>query len=303
MSADDRPRAAATPTAPDAAAVPASPAPGSPAALAELRGRIDALDAEMHQLLVKRSEIIEALISVKGTDRPGAAFRPAREASMMHALVDRHRGRLPIVTVEHVWREIISTFTWLQQGYTVHVATGDAHETRDIARFYFGFTVPFVTTERPEEAIAAVGRSTSDLAVIRIGAVEGAWWSRLGIEAEPRIIGRLPFIDQPGRPVATPAVVISMALKDPVAPEIAVFSTTGPADAAARARLAAAGIDVIAHAGLASGATALLVAVDTGAGDADPAAVAAAAAEAGVALGPLRPVGGYARPIVLPAAD
>ncbi len=56
--------------------------------------------------------------------RRGVPARP--RAAMMHALVDRHRGHLPIVTVEHVWREIISTFTWLQAPYTVHVATGDA---------------------------------------------------------------------------------------------------------------------------------------------------------------------------------
>ncbi|HUG62466.1 MAG TPA: chorismate mutase, partial [Methylomirabilota bacterium] len=110
--------------------------------LSVLRSRIDAIDAEIHRLLIDRSEIIDQLIAVKRTDEPGAAFRPAREASMMHALVDRHRGHLPIVTVEHLWREIISTFTWLQAPFTVHVATGDAAETRDVARFYFGFTVP-----------------------------------------------------------------------------------------------------------------------------------------------------------------
>ena len=92
--------------------------------LSVLRSRIDAIDAEIHRLLIDRSDIIDLLIAVKRTDEPGAAFRPGREAAMMHALVDRHRGHLPIVTVEHLWREIISTFTWLQAPYTVHVATG-----------------------------------------------------------------------------------------------------------------------------------------------------------------------------------
>src|SRR5690606_18360861 len=85
-----------------------------PTDLAKLRDRIDALDAEMHRLLIQRSQIIDALISVKRTGEAGAAFRPGREAAMMHALVARHEGHLPLVAVEHVWREIISTFTYLQ---------------------------------------------------------------------------------------------------------------------------------------------------------------------------------------------
>jgi chorismate mutase/prephenate dehydratase len=275
------------------------------AQLTGLRARIDAIDADLHRLLIDRSAIIEQLIAVKRTDEPGAAFRPAREAAMMHALVDRHRGRLPLVTVEHVWREIISTFTWLQAPYTVHVATGDAAETRDVARFYFGFTVPFETAEAPADAIAAVGRSTSDLAVVRLGESGAPWWTSLGTgDGAPRIIGRLPFIDVPGRPVATPAVVISMPLQDPVPPEIIAYACRGPADAAAHAWLRQAGVDVIAwHApwGRHTGAIGADLVIAVGAGGRDAAAVADdtihRARDAGIVLADVHPVGGYASPI------
>jgi chorismate mutase len=275
------------------------------AQLTGLRARIDAIDADLHRLLIDRSAIIEQLIAVKRTDEPGAAFRPAREAAMMHALVDRHRGRLPLVTVEHVWREIISTFTWLQAPYTVHVATGDAAETRDVARFYFGFTVPFETAEAPADAIAAVGRSTSDLAVVRLGESGAPWWTSLGTgEGAPRIIGRLPFIDVPGRPVATPAVVISMPLQDPVPPEIIAYACRGPADAAAHAWLRQAGVDVIAwHApwGRHTGAIGADLVIAVSAGGREAVAVAddtiLRAREAGIVLADVHPVGGYASPI------
>lgn len=275
--------------------------------LADLRNKIDAIDAEVHRLLIERSEIIDQLISVKRTGEPGAAFRPAREAAMMHALVDRHRGHLPLVTVEHVWREIISTFTWLQAPYTVHVATGDAAETRDVARFYFGFTVPFESVAEPVDAIAAVSRSTSDLAVIRLGETDAPWWTTLSAEGRaPRVIGRLPFINGPDRPVATPTVVVSMPLKDPVAPEVVVFACRGPADPAAHSWLRKRGVEVIAwHApwGRHTGAVGadLVVAVPAGENQ-DAAAVAEATAlrardDAGIILADVRSIGGYAAPI------
>ncbi len=68
----------------------------------------------MHRLLMQRGDIIDRLIQVKQTQEVGSAFRPAREASMMRDLVQRHRGILPLDTVESIWRVIISTFTYVQ---------------------------------------------------------------------------------------------------------------------------------------------------------------------------------------------
>ena len=93
-----------------------------PRTLAELRAEIDRIDAAMHALLIERSSVIDALIKVKGTGLPGAAFRPAREADMMRRLVKRHRGALPLTTAEHIWRVIIATFTHMQAAYGVVAA-------------------------------------------------------------------------------------------------------------------------------------------------------------------------------------
>ena len=80
-------------------------------ALADLRTEIDRIDAEMHELLIERGRVIDQLIEIKTRQGGGSAFRPAREASMMRAIAERHRGRLPLDTVESIWRVIISTFT------------------------------------------------------------------------------------------------------------------------------------------------------------------------------------------------
>ena len=124
--------------------------------LDQLRVEIDRIDAAMHALLMERGRIIDRLIAIKSRER-GSAFRPAREAAMMRALVERHQGHLPLDTVESIWRIIISTFTYVQSPYSVHVdvSRGDA-AMRDSARFHFGFTVPCVPHMSAKGVIGAV---------------------------------------------------------------------------------------------------------------------------------------------------
>ena len=107
--------------------------------LPELRREIDRIDQAMHGLLMERGEIIDRLIAAKQTQETGSAFRPAREAEMMRRLVERHRGILPLDTVESIWRVIISTFTYVQAPFSIHadLSAGDA-AMRDSARFLLG---------------------------------------------------------------------------------------------------------------------------------------------------------------------
>ena len=131
---------------------------------------------------MERGRIIDRLIAIKARQGGGSAFRPAREAAMMRALAERHRGRLPLDTVEGIWRIIISTFTYVQANYSVHVdmSRGDA-PMRDSARFHFGFTVPCVAHHSAGGVIDAVARGSGDLGMFAVdgGVGAGAWWTRL----------------------------------------------------------------------------------------------------------------------------
>ena len=137
-----------------------SKAPPAPPSLEVLRKEIDAIDEQVHRLLMARGDIIDRLISVKQTQEVGSAFRPAREADMMRRLVERHRGILPLDTVESIWRVIISTFTYVQAPFSVHadLSLGES-AMRDSARFHFGFTVPYVAHFSAPAAVEARGRS------------------------------------------------------------------------------------------------------------------------------------------------
>ena len=193
--------------------------------LAALRAEIDRIDGEMHALLIQRGAIIDRLIAIKRAQGGGSAFRPGREAAMMRRLAERHRGLLPLDTVEGIWRVIIATFTWMQAPFSVHadVSAGDS-AMRDSARFHFGFTVPYRPHPTCGAVIEAVAASRGDLGIFRLGErgtrggeTASAWWDSLVGEGRPKVIARLPFIERPAHPAGTPIFVVANPLDDPAA--------------------------------------------------------------------------------------
>ena len=191
---------------------------GDATRLSELRAKIDAIDESIHHLLMQRATVIDELIAAKGAQRNGAAFRPGREADMMRRLVARHRGHLPITAVEHLWREIISTFTALQAPFEVAVSTaGDVAAAVDTARFTCGFSVPMHLVDDADAVIDRVEKGDDWLGIVMLKEASGPWWRRLG---RASIVARLPFIGQDGRPAGEPALVLAPPLADPVPFEV-----------------------------------------------------------------------------------
>jgi chorismate mutase-like protein len=186
----------------------------APDTLRGIRDRIDAIDEAMHRLLIERSGVIAELIRVKGTSKPGGAFRPDREADMMRRIVNRHSGQLPLATVEHIWREIITTFTAMQAPFEVIAGPAkDPLAMRDLVRFYFGFSVPVSNATSNETAVASVSSSGTEIAVVA-AAQSGRWWGTLSDPGSPKVFAKLPFIKIPGRPADLPAYVVGPPLKD-----------------------------------------------------------------------------------------
>lgn len=271
--------------------VPATPP--TPPSLADLRREIDRIDEAMHRLLMERGDIIAALIATKRTQETGSAFRPAREADMMRRLVERHRGILPLDTVESIWRVIISTFTYVQAPYAVHadLTPGEA-AMRDTARFHFGFTAPLAPHMGPAGAVKAVAASKGDIGLVPAsGAARGPWWIALEPEAAPKIIARLPFVERADHPAALPVFALSYPAADAVVRDVEVWSVRVAGWSAATARALDALADaVVAPDGSLDGA-ALLISVPAGQ---TLAGIADALARAGATVRSSALVGGHA---------
>jgi chorismate mutase len=194
--------------------------------LTRIRNRIDALDADIHRLLIERSAIIDELIRIKGTSTPGAAFRPGREADMMRRIVMRHEGRLPLTSVEHIWREIITVFTAMQAPFSV--VAGPADDTlamRDMVRFYFGFSIAIDTVDTEAAALEMLAGRENRLAALSLRA-QTPWWRLLEDEKGPKIFARFPFLLTPERRDVEPVYIAGPPLQDQSEPDICLYSLT-----------------------------------------------------------------------------
>ena len=75
--------------------------------LAALRARLDEIDNELHDLLMRRARVIEDV--AKSGKR--TALRPGREAWIVRRLLSRHRGSLPPLALCRIWREMLAATT------------------------------------------------------------------------------------------------------------------------------------------------------------------------------------------------
>jgi chorismate mutase len=261
--------------------------------LADLRAEIDRIDARLHALLIERGEIIDRLIAAKsGTG--GSAFRPQREAEMMRDLVSRHKGILPLNTVESIWRIIISTFTYVQANYSVHcdISGGDA-QMRDCCRFYFGFTVPYEAHGNVRSVIDAVAAASGDLGLVAVEAdpAAGAWWRDLAGPATPKIIARLPFVERQDHPAGCPLFVIAKPLSDAASRDVLLYDATAAAlGEHLTSALHTVGAEICASAQDGDKVSLLIAAPGTETQD----AITAALAKAGGDAKSLKPVGSHA---------
>ncbi len=220
--------------------------------LAALREEIDSIDDALHALLMRRGDIIDRLIAVKAKEGGGSAFRPAREADMMRRLVTRHRGILPLDTVEGIWRIIISTFTYVQAPYSVHAdVSGGDMRVRDSCRFHFGFTVPLLTYQGSRAVIAAVAEGAGDLGLVRVEDASCAWWNDLAAPDAPKIIARLPFVERKDHAAGEPLYVIAKPVRDAAVHDVLLYAVHLPG-AAGRPHADAA-VDIVAWTATAAG--------------------------------------------------
>jgi chorismate mutase len=274
--------------------------PPSPPSLQMLRAEIDAIDAQVHSLLMQRGDIIDRLISVKQTQEVGSAFRPAREADMMRRLVQRHRGILPLDTVESIWRVIISTFTYVQAPFSVHadVAAGEAL-IRDSARFHFGFTVPYLAHFSAGAVVDAVAASKGDLGLVSATTSRAPWWLGLEAKTAPKIIARLPFVERADHPAALPVFVVSRVADDAMVTEVETWSIRVAGWNAATARALAPLAEIVAVPDAAFDGAALLASIGGGVQVDD---LTRALVDAGASVRSQALVGSHATRYTVPAA-
>ena len=87
--------------------------------LEDLRHGIDEIDDALHDLLMRRTEVVKQVLAIEGDG--GSRIRPGREAQVLRRLVARHRGAFPKPVVARIWRDIVAALTTLQGPFVVAV--------------------------------------------------------------------------------------------------------------------------------------------------------------------------------------
>ncbi len=188
----------------------------SPAeSLESLRREIDAIDDQMHDLLMRRVEIVGQVASVKNRDASPVFIRPEREAMILRRLADRHAGKLPAMVMVRVWREILAAAADMQSPLTVAVyAPDDAVGYWDLARDHYGSGTRMSLHGAANAVVRAVVDGTATVGVVPLpqdGEAE-PWWPLLvgAGENAPSVVTGLPFVANDARP-AEPAGALAIA--------------------------------------------------------------------------------------------
>ncbi|MBV8591437.1 MAG: chorismate mutase [Acetobacteraceae bacterium] len=220
--------------------------PSSSLELSQLRAELDGIDDALHDLLMRRAEIVERLASsgVKGQQ----ALRPGREAIIIRRLLARHSGPLPAQVVLRLWRELLAGTTAMQRPLVVAVCETDPDcSNTQCAREHFGVLTPMHVHRTASQAMAEVSTGRAAVAVMPMPteteSLREAWWTALLHKDEgPRfyIIARLPFWAP--RPEGVPRVqafVLATAPSDPSGKDRTLLGLALRADVS-RTRLAGA---------------------------------------------------------------
>ena len=195
--------------------------------LADVRKRIDAIDDRLHGLLMERTALVRSVADAKsGSTAP--AYRPGREAEILHRLVDRHDGEFPLVSLLLIWRQIISASLGLQDDFVVAVHGAEESNPRcEIAETHFGAAAPISLHGSVTGVFIAVTRGDATVGVLPFPAdgQETPWWPRMLRYGDrvpgagrPSIVARLPFV--PMRRLSSAAhdsLVIAMQAPEPTA--------------------------------------------------------------------------------------
>ena len=131
--------------------------------LEQLRGQIDGIDQQIHELLNQRARCAQQVAEVKLNEyraSNGAAadlakvmfYRPEREAQVLRKVIERNRGPLDGKVVAHIFREIMSACLALEKPLEVAYFGPAGSFTNAAALKHFGHAVVAL----PQPSIAAV---------------------------------------------------------------------------------------------------------------------------------------------------
>lgn len=170
-----------------------------PKSLKEMREDIDAIDENIHKLLMKRAEIVSEVGKYKEALNKGVKgannIRVDREFDILKSLLFRHQGIFPINSIIRIWREIISASLRLEGEFSVvsYTKKGDL-EILKLIEEHYGTYSKLEMVGSPFQALKKVDDGKATIAVLSLlpDNENRYWWTN--ISSKLKVITRLPMM-------------------------------------------------------------------------------------------------------------
>jgi len=142
--------------------------------LKPLREQIDAIDAQLLDLLSQRARLAQEVGHVKAeTNAP--VFRPEREAQVLRGVADRNPGPLKNAEVQTIFREVMSACRSLEKRVTVAYLGPAGTFSEQAVYQQFGHAVEGLPCVSIDEVFRATEAGTADFGVVPVeNSSEGA---------------------------------------------------------------------------------------------------------------------------------
>jgi chorismate mutase-like protein len=166
-----------------------------PISLDSLRAEIDTIDNTIHDLIMRRTAIVEHVRDLK--KKSPVKIRPAREAQILYRLMARHRGPFPKREIARIWRELIVATLTFEGPFSLAVyGTGDVSGLVELARDQYGCFTPVARHRSAKSVVDSVRARKATLGILPFPKQgdRDPWLRHLAQKDAPRVIARLPFI-------------------------------------------------------------------------------------------------------------
>ena len=152
------------------AVAPGRDAARSPAVdLEEMRGRIDAVDEQLHALLNERARLAQLVGLSKHSDGHTVDFyRPEREAQVLRRALERNQGPMRNEDVLRLFREIMSACLAQQEPLKVAFLGPEGTFTQAAVLTHFGHSVRALPLPSVDEVFHEVEAGNVDFGVVAI---------------------------------------------------------------------------------------------------------------------------------------
>jgi chorismate mutase / prephenate dehydratase len=142
--------------------------------LKPLREQIDAIDAQILELLNRRAQVAQEVGHVKA-ETSAPVFRPEREAQVLRSMAGRNRGPLDSTDVQTIFREIMSACRALERRVTVAYLGPAGTFSEQAVYQQFGSAVEGMPCSSIDEVFRAAEAGTADFGVVPVeNSSEGA---------------------------------------------------------------------------------------------------------------------------------